>query len=157
MNKKGLIGYLQASILAAGLSAATLQVSANDDFSITPPEYPREVGGQVFQYFLPAAEGFAANVNLQIQPYDGDLEAYANISEQQFEQLGFEVLDISRSDNELMYEYRGDMQGTMFHWYSRVIQDGMYYYVVTATSLDQRWETERDQLIESVHSFALNR
>ncbi|MCC5880168.1 MAG: hypothetical protein JJU03_09790 [Idiomarina sp.] len=157
MHKTRLTSYLQATLLTASLALFSIQANANNDFSITPPDYPREVGGQIFQYFLPAADGFAANVNMQIQPFEGDLDAYANISEQQFEQLGFEVVDVSRGDNELLYEYRGEMQGTMFHWYSRVIRDGIYYYVVTATSLDQRWETERDQLTESVHSFSLNR
>lgn len=157
MLKTTIKRFAQTSLLGMSLALISVNVHAQGDYRFTPPDYPREVGGQIFQYFLPAVDGFAANVNMQIQPFDGDLDAYAQISEEQFEQLDFEVIDINRGDDELLYEYRGTMQGTMFHWYSRVIREGNYYYVVTATSLDERWETERDQLIEAVHSFALNR
>lgn len=133
------------------------QAQSSSDFEFSPPNFPREVGGQVFQYFLPAAEGFAANVNMQIQPFEGSLQEYAEISQAQFEQLGFEVLDFNQGENEILYQYRGEMQGTLYRWYSRVIRDGNYYYVVTATSLDERWETEQEQLVESVHSFTLTR
>ena len=157
MLKTTIKRFAQTSLLGMSLALVSVNAHAVSDYRFTPPDYPREVGGQIFQYFLPAVDGFAANVNMQIQPFDGDLDAYAQISEEQFTQLDFEVIDISRGDNELVYEYRGAMQGTMFHWYSRVVREGNYYYVVTATSLEERWETERDQLINSVHSFALNR
>lgn len=127
------------------------------EYEFTPPEFPDDTGGQVFQYFMPASDGFAANVNLQIQPYDGSLEEYEALSIAQFEQLELEVLKSERSDGELLFEYRGDMQGTELHWYARVIQGDGMFYVVTATALAERWEEEQEELIDSVHSFALNR
>lgn len=141
--------------LLSSVSVQAQQPVESTDFEFTPPSFPREVGGQVFQYFLPPADGFAANVNLQIQPYEGSLADYEALSVQQFEQFDFNVLDISRSDSEILFEYRGDMQGTEFHWYSRVIKEGNYFYVVTATALADRWETERASLVDSVQSFRL--
>lgn len=141
--------------LLSSVSVQAQQPVESTDFEFNPPSFPREVGGQVFQYFLPAADGFAANVNLQIQPYEGSLADYEALSVQQFEQFDFNVLDISRSDSEILFEYRGDMQGTEFHWYSRVIKEGNYFYVVTATALADRWETERASLVDSVQSFRL--
>lgn len=137
--------------------AAQPALAQSSDYSFTPPDVPREVGGQVFQYFLPAVDGFAANINLQIQPFEGDMQSYMDISEAQFQQLGFEVIDVSQSPDELIYQYQGSMQGGGYRWYSRVLKDGNYYYVLTATALAERWDTERDQLIDAVHSFQLNR
>lgn len=152
-----LTALLSCCALATALSLTPSHAQSSSDYQFSPPEVPREVGGQVFQYFLPAAEGFAANINMQIQPFEGGLQAYAEISEQQFEELAFEVIDVAHGESELVYQYRGNMQGVVYRWYSRVVQDGNYYYVVTATALDERWETERDQLVDAVHSFELNR
>lgn len=147
------ISLLSLSVLVGSANAATL----GEDFVFTPPEYPREVGGQVFQYFLPPADGFAANVNLQIQPYEGTLADYEALSREQFEQYGMDLVDISESEGELLFEYTGAMQGVEYHWYQRVLKDGNYFYLITATALHDRWTTEQDELIESVHSFTLNR
>lgn len=146
---------LSAFVLSVML-ASPLAASATDDYTFTPPYFQPEIGGQVFHYFLPAADGFAASVNLQIQPFDGDIDAYIELSEDQFEQMNFAVLTAERSDNEILYEYAGSLQGQDFHWYSRVIKQGSLFYVVTATALEHRWDVERDQLIDSVHSFALS-
>ncbi|RUO31488.1 hypothetical protein CWE12_00345 [Aliidiomarina sedimenti] len=152
--KKAFLPMMLLLSLSAG-STVLAQPVESTDFEFTPPSFPREVGGQVFQYFLPAADGFAANVNLQIQPYEGSLEDYEALSVQQFEQLDFEMIDLARGDNELVFEYTGSMQGTEFHWFSRVLKEGNYFYVVTATALAERWDTEREALVESVDSFRL--
>lgn len=141
-----------SSLITSMSHASTLDGS---DYDFTPPAFPHTVGGQVFQHYLPAADGFAANVNLQIQPFEGSMDEYIELSNEQFEQLDFAVVDMSRGDNEVIYEYRGRLQNTDLHWYSRVIKQGNYYYVVTATALESRWDTERDQLIDSVNSFSL--
>ncbi|MGX5913830.1 hypothetical protein ACR0ST_03765 [Aliidiomarina sp. Khilg15.8] len=145
---------LKACLAAAFFAMAQPVMAVDYDF--TPPAFPDDTGGQVFQYFMPASNGFAANVNLQIQPYEGSLEEYEALSIAQFEQLELEVVQTDRSDGELMFEYRGDMQGTEMHWYARVIQHDGLFYVVTATALAERWDEERDELTRSVQSFSLN-
>lgn len=150
---KTLSALVCSLILAGSLTAA--QASASDEYTFTPPYFQPEIGGQVFQYFLPAADGFAASVNLQIQPFDGDMSDYIELSEDQFEQMNFNVLTAERSGDEILYEYTGNLHGADFHWYSRVLKVNSLFYVVTATALEERWDVERDQLIDSVHSFAL--
>ncbi|RUO25928.1 hypothetical protein CWE09_04160 [Aliidiomarina minuta] len=125
------------------------------DYNFEPPEFPEQTGGQIFQYYLPADNGFAANVNLQIQPFDGSLEEYEEISVSQFEQMDIEVLQLERTGNELLIEYRGAMQETDLHWYARVVKQDNLYYVLTATALAERWNEEQDALVNSVHSFQL--
>jgi len=39
---------------------------------------------QALMMFLPVTDGFAANVNVQIQPYAGTIEDYTALSLQQF-------------------------------------------------------------------------
>lgn len=125
------------------------------DYNFEPPEFPDQIGGQVFQYYLPANNGFAANVNLQIQPFDGSLEEYEALSVSQFEEMDIEVLQLERTGNELLIEYRGAMQNTELHWYARVLKRDSLYYVLTATALAERWSEEQDALVDSVHSFEL--
>lgn len=141
--------------LAVALFAISQPLLAAD-YEFTPPAFPDDTGGQVFQYFMPASDGFAANVNLQIQPYEGSLEEYEALSVAQFEQLDLEVVQTERRDDELMFEYQGSMQGTEMHWYARVIKKGDLFYVVTATALAERWSAERDELTRSVQSFSLS-
>lgn len=142
------------SILLGALFMLSQPLLATE-YNFQPPEFPEQTAGQVFQYYLPAQNGFAANVNLQIQPFDGSMEEYEELSVSQFEQLDIEVLQLERAENELLIEYRGAMQDTELHWYARVLKQGDLYYVLTATALAERWSEEQDALVDSVHSFSL--
>ncbi|MFC3679469.1 hypothetical protein [Bacterioplanoides pacificum] len=62
---------------------------------------------QPLQMFLPAVNGFAANVNVQLQFYSDSLQAYQALSESQFKQFGMTLVRSELKQDILWFEYRG--------------------------------------------------
>jgi hypothetical protein len=129
----------------------------SQEFEFTPPAFGAGNEGQVFYYFLPTHNEFAANVNLQIHNFNGSLDEYDKVSREEFEQNGITMVDSRKSANELMYEYAGELNGRALHWYARAIKSGNSIYLITATALNDRWDLESKVLIASVQSFRLKR
>ena len=62
-------------------------------FQIDPLDAPAgATTTQAVMFFLPPSHDFAPNVNVQIQPYSGDIKSYATLSKKQFDQFGFKVI-----------------------------------------------------------------
>jgi len=110
---------------------------------------------QPLMMFLSASEGFASNVNVQVQQYPNSLKEYAKISVQQFNQLNFKVLQNKQTETSLVLEYSGIMQGNNMHWYAIAHKKGNNVYLVTATSTESQWKIHSKTLIECVKSFKL--
>ena len=111
---------------------------------------------QVAMFFLPASDGFAANVNIQRQKYSESIEAYDKLSASQFKELKLTVLNHELKGNEILYEYKGEMQAKTLHGYARSIKHGEYVYLATATCLDSYWEKQKGELMKSIDSFKAN-
>ena len=116
---------------------------------------PGEAISQPLMMFLPAEGGFAANVNIQIQPYTGTISDYKKLSESQFSQLGIKIIRSELKGNIVTFEYTGPMNNAMLHWYAKAVKKGNYVYLATATSLDENWTTNKTKLVSSVNSFIL--
>jgi hypothetical protein len=110
---------------------------------------------QVAYFFLAPSDGFAANVNIQKQPFSGTIEEYDALSTKQFQDLKLELVNRSSKTNTLLYEYRGEMEGNKLHFYSKAVKSGPSIYLVTATSLDSRWNQQKGSLVKSVDSFSV--
>ena len=135
---------------------ATTLVFDKAGFEINSLESPPgPEGAQALIMMLPAEGGFAANVNVQIQPYAGSLDEYKKLSESQFNQLDFKVMTSSIENNVLKFEYAGSMNDQTLHWYSRAIKKGNFVYLVTATSQEKSWQKNKAALVASVNSFKL--
>lgn len=104
---------------------------------------------------LPPSDGFAPNINIQVQAYPGSLDDYAALSMQQFRQLKFKVIKQMKVGNALIFEYSGSMQGRDFHWFAMAHQKGNNIFLITATSTENQWKTLSEKLIECVKSFKL--
>lgn len=127
-------------------------------FQINALEAPPHVqGSQPLAMLLPSDQGFSANVNVQIQPFTGDILEYRALSQTQFAQLGLTVIAENMKPNEFTLEYRGDMHGRVLHWYAKAIKQGDYVYLATATSLDINWPQNRFELKQAVDSLELTR
>jgi|GEM_PF-933434 PsbP len=108
----------------------------------------------VIQTFLPATDGFAPNIIVQIQPYAGTMKDYAALTKKQFEQLKWKVLsDQQPNDNEWTVEYTGSLQDTELHFYARAVARDGKVYLITATARDSQWSTVGDTLRKHVASF----
>jgi hypothetical protein len=132
-----------------------LQFKSNG-FSIAPLEERSETAiCQAVMMFLPATEGFAPSVNVQIQPFDGTINDFASLSQQQFKAAGFTVVSENITKTTLVWEYSGLFQGRKLHWYARAVQDKKAIYLVTATAADAQWKTVSVKLKACVDSFKI--
>ncbi len=110
----------------------------------------------VVTMLLPPSGNFAANVNVQVQPYHGTLADYADLSLDQFREAGLQVIRSERTgEGAAIFEYTGTWGGYDLHWYSTAVKAGNAVYLATATALSSEWETLSKQLIECVSSFRI--
>jgi|GEM_PF-2643127 len=138
---------------AAGLAVQNAPEALQYDFN--PPPFAADAEGMIFFHFLPAEDNFSANINCMSQPYLGTLEEYDKLSRDQFKQMGMQIITAKVEDGFLVYEYTGRQQGRDMHWYSRACKRGEKIYLITATSLDKKWENDSKVLKDSVDSFKL--
>jgi hypothetical protein len=110
----------------------------------------------VIQTFLPATDGFAPNINVQIQPYTGPMKDYATTSKSQFEQMKWKVVsDQQPNDSEWNVEYTGSFHGSDLHFYARAVSANGKIYLITATAKESQWATIGDTLLKRIQSFKL--
>lgn len=99
-------------------------------------------------------DGFAANVNVQIQPYVSSIDDYLALSVRQCETAGFKLLQQKIVDKSVMVlEYTGEMQGRLLHWYARAEKSAGKVYLTTATAADEQWSKVGPPLKACVDSF----
>jgi hypothetical protein len=110
----------------------------------------------VVQTFLPATDGFAPNINVQIQPYTGTMKDYAATTKSQFEQMKWTVTsDQQPNDNEWIVEYTGSFHDNDLHFYARAVSANGKVYLITATAKDSQWATVGDTLRKHVESLKI--
>jgi hypothetical protein len=156
---------IRTFVLLFALVSLTLKTAAAEStnrlvfplggFSIKPLEAPMgNVPNQALLMALPASDGFAANVNVQIQPYNGTLDEYIALSEGQFKTAGFKVIQQTKlSASAVVFEYTGEVQGHALHWYARAEHSSGKVYLVTATAAEAQWKRDSAALKACVDSF----
>jgi hypothetical protein len=156
INMKMILTMIVIAAFSCALSAEDKFVSETLGFEISAPEVQQFSG--VYQhsmFYLPAIDGFGANVNIQVQDFDGTLQEYEKISRDQFKELGLHVIASRISEGILTVEYGGKMSNYELHWYARATKKGAKIYLATATALETRWQAQGPILIKSVDSFKL--
>ncbi|MBN8709493.1 MAG: hypothetical protein J0I10_08940 [Verrucomicrobia bacterium] len=104
--------------------------------------------------FLPPSDGFAPNINVNIQPYSGDIASYAAMSKGQFERMHWSMVsEKTVSATEWAVEYTGATQGANLHFYARAISKSGKVYLVTATAKETQWSAVSEVLRKHVDSF----
>lgn len=144
---------------ATVFSAETVYKSTEYRFQIQPPVVKEwNNSGIVASFMLPAAEGFADNVNVMIQPFEGTIKDYRAITEAELKNMKVKIIQVKESDPLLIIEYAGEIQGRQLHWYQRAYSTGgKKIYLITATCLASRWEQHKQLLMDSVDSFAIKK
>jgi len=123
-------------------------------YSINPPSIGGAIPTQSLMLFLPASDGFAPNVNVQIQAFAGTLEEYSELSKKQFQEAKVDLIKMPEVAKGIVtFEYQGDFQGRQTHWYSKAFKSGDRVYLATATALSEQWTTSGPKLKTSVDSF----
>lgn len=141
---------------AVSLSAAPLSFSTAG-FRIDALETPREsaAASSPLIMCLPATNGFAPNVNVQIQPYAEPLSSYAALSRQQFAQVKWKLRAEKLTDAAWIVEYEDPTAGKEIHFYAKAVSGGKSVYLVTATARADQWESVGEKLKKCVDSFTL--
>jgi len=104
--------------------------------------------------FLPASDGFAPNVNVNIQPYPGSMASYVAMSKEQFKQMNWTVVaEKQNGENEWIVEYTGPMQGNNLHFYARAVANRGKVYLVTASAKETQWSSVSGLLRKAVDAF----
>lgn len=144
------------ALLALAPAAFAQDGYQNRAFTINAPSSPTGLANsQPVLMSLPFYEGFAPNVNVQVQVYPDSLDTYVRLSEGQFRSLNWTVLDHQLSGNKATFEYTGDYNGRTMHWYAEAIKQSDRVYLVTATALAAQWPSVSARLVASVKSFRL--
>jgi hypothetical protein len=128
-------------------------------FSIKPLEAsaPSDAVYQCVSLFLPVQDGIAPNVNVQIQPFADTIDTFMLISNQQFAQLKFKLLQNKKIDSSTaVFEYTGSISGKEFHWYSKAVKEGDKVYLAAAIGTPKSWPKISAQLISCVDSLQLD-
>jgi hypothetical protein len=155
---KTLLAVLALSGLAAAVSAeeaAGKLTFKTAGFSIAALDEKGDGPTQVLMMFLPASDGFAPNVNVQLQPFAGEIGAYAELSRSQMKNAGLKVLSERTVDKSVLeFEYSGTSQGKPLHWYARAALRGRTVYLATATATEGQWPRVGAKLKACVDSLA---
>ncbi|MBD3348440.1 MAG: hypothetical protein GF400_04495 [Candidatus Eisenbacteria bacterium] len=156
MSRWTIFLLIALTALAAAASQAGNRVFFPDNgFSIAVLEgSPGAATCQPVAMQLPPTGGFAPNVNVQVQPYTDTLQAYVDLSLNQFESMGLEILNdpAPRGDCSVM-EYAGSLQGHPMHWYATATKHEDHVYLVTACATEAQWSNVSDELKACVDSF----
>ena len=108
---------------------------------------------QVVMLMLPPADGFAANVNVQVQPFAGTIEEYVRVSAEQFKANGVTLIAEKHDAKSAMIEYKGPYGGRTLHWYSRSFLGKSGIVLATATTTESQWPKQAATLRASVDSL----
>ncbi len=148
-----------ALLLAPAVAGAEGLHFAQHGFSIAAPQGdPTNEMQQVVMMMLPVVEGFASNVNVQVQAYPDTMDAYLKLSRDQFAQAGIKVLTEKKlSAESAILEYAGPLQGRELHWYARVMRSKQKGKIVlaTATAPAGQWAKVGPKLKASVDSLKI--
>jgi hypothetical protein len=135
-------------------------VFENYGFSIEKLEVSEKEMPDNFQtliMFLPADNNFAPNVNIQVQKYKENIDAYVKLSAQQFKTYGMKVINQTQNDKEqtAIFEYTAQMSGLDLRFYSKAISSNGKVYLVTGTTTVSQWNKVGNTIKKAVDSFKL--
>ena len=149
--KRSIILFLFISISVVSNAGDTFE---NNIFTIKSVESSGE-SGQILQMFLPSSDGFAPNVNVLSQTYNGSLKEYHELTNAQLNQYKMKIIKSSISNDSLLIEYSGNMQDKLMHFYAIAYKKDKQIYIATATTLESQWPTVSKKLILIVDSFKM--
>jgi hypothetical protein len=155
---KTLLTALVFASMAFSLSAADSTNRLHfptEGFSIAALEVsPGQATQGALMMFLPSRHGFAANVNVVIQPYTDTIDQYTTLTLSQFKEGGITLIQQKKAGaSSVIFEYSGVVNGNTLLWYAKAEKSGDHVYLVTATANKSDWSKQSAQLKACVDSF----
>lgn len=146
-------------MICFGASTAGKLVFKTTGFSIQPLETePLGHSYQAMSMLLPPSGGFAPNVNVQVQCFNGTIDMYAQISKKEFASLKMKLIkETKQGEDTIVFEYSGTFQARKLHWYAKAIATGKRVYLATATATEKQWVDVSDTMKACVDSLEVDK
>lgn len=146
---------------AAGSGAARFEDPAYG-FSVEIPSLGEAAKSVSVQRLLVADEpagGFAPNCNVQVQFGDMSLDAYLDLTRQQFTASGFELIESKAATVSArpasVLEYAGPVGGRSLRFLALVVAGADRFWLLTCTATADTFAAHRPAFSKAVASFAL--
>ena len=124
--------------------------------AIAPLDQDGEGSVMVLSMGLPASNGFADNINVVKQPWQGNLDDYRAQSLKAFDENHLSVISDKKIEpNTLIWEYVGNVGGNALHFYARAVLSNKTVFLITGTAVEHQWKDDSAKLISCVDSFEL--
>lgn len=134
-------------------------VDKTNSFSLIPPSGWVNVTSQfsncAVAFAGPVEDGFAVNINIQVQRYGGTLVEYARLSEDQIKQSQGKVVSRKSLGTGREIVWTCTMQGKKLQFLSLFLVEGGKAYLFTGTALQSNWGKFARPLQASADSFQL--
>lgn len=154
MKVATLLTVLALTVLPCSAADKDLLHFKLNAFSIAPLEELAESASYVVMSMtLPASDGFAPNVNVQVQAFDGTLDEYVDLSKRQFTAAKFKLISEKRGDESHTFEFSGESLEMKLHFYAKAEMGKGKVFLTTATSKETQWKAVGEKLKKCVDSF----
>lgn len=130
---------------------------AASGFSIDTLDAP--AGAQPYQVLimlLPASDGFAPNVNVQSQPFEGTVAEYVELSKREVAAAGLRLVAEEIRGNTIRMEYAGDIQERPMRFVVKGVVLKGRALLATGTALESQWKDVEAKLRACVGGFAVD-
>jgi hypothetical protein len=138
---------------------ASEYIDAAYGYRLTPPSYgvSREPMVMTAVFFAPPKNGFAANINVQVQRPGVSWEEFQTLSARQLEASGFEVSSREPrkvgENRAVEWLYSGELQGRRMRFIGLAIEKGEQVFLLTATALESSFAEHEKAFREALSSF----
>jgi hypothetical protein len=127
----------------------------NSGFSIAPLDEMGQGTGQALIMFMPPSDGFAPNVNVQVQEFPGSMDDYRTLSLKQIGDMKLTIVSEQLVKGVFTMEYSGSLQGNDLHFCAKAIGGNGKVYLATGAAAEGQWKAVGAKIKECVDSFAL--
>lgn len=103
----------------------------------------------------PPAEGFAPNINVQIQPHAGTMAEYADLSKQEMIRMGMTIHRLDVIGDTMVIDYQGNVENRSLRWYAKAILRNARVFLITATAASEQWDDVKADLCACIDGFQL--
>ncbi len=154
MRTAALLVFASLALVAPAHAKPAALSFSEHGFSIEPPVgHDAAQMQQVVSLAIPMSDGFAPNVNVQVQPFTGPMGDFVKLSLDQFKAAGVKLVVEKHDARSAVLEYTGQLQGRALHWYARAFVGKNGIGLATATSLESQWAATNAALRQSVDSL----
>ncbi len=170
MGVRDVVTVVGVAALVLGWSAVSAKHKAisgtytNKAYGITMsiPEFAEDAtrpAVQLAQFFGPAEDKFAANVNVQVQFQKTTVDAYIDATKSDMATLGLELTKVSKvkvsGHSAVEFEAKGTVRGLPLLFVSRAIMRSDHTVLITGTALASKRTAHFASLQRSVRSLRL--